>query len=183
MRDDLGRFVKGAHWRPRKPHWSAEWMREQYVVLGRSTGEIAAEAGCTDSAILFWMRKHGISRRTVSEARALKKWGAVGTNNPMHGKTGDLNPRFVDGSSPERQRMYARGEGRAFIRAALERDGYKCRKCAAPKRKRGSLHVHHIKPWAGNEALRFDLMNVATLCRACHSWVHSRANIEREFLA
>lgn len=183
MRDDLGRFVKGSHWRPQKPHWSADWLREQYAVLGRSTGEIALEAGCTDGAILYWLRKHGISRRSVSDARLIKHWGAVGAANPMHGKTGALNPRFVDGSSPERQRMYARGEGRAFIRAALERDRYRCRRCDEPKRGRRSLHVHHVKAWAGNEALRFDLSNVVILCRPCHSWVHSRANVEREFLA
>jgi thymidylate synthase (FAD) len=101
----------------------------------------------------------------------------------MHGRTGALNPRFVDGSSPERQRLYAQGEGRSFIAAALARDGYRCRRCDAPKAGCRSLHVHHIKPWAGNEALRFDSKNVVTLCRTCHSWVHSRANVEREFLA
>lgn len=65
----------------------------------------------------------------------------------------------------------------------LARDGYKCRRCAAPKAERKSLHVHHIKPWAGNEALRFDMENALTLCRCCHQWVHSKSNIEREFLA
>ena len=38
MRDSTGRFLKGTHWRPRKPHWDRDWLYEQYVVLGRSTG-------------------------------------------------------------------------------------------------------------------------------------------------
>ena len=182
MPDSQGRFQKGEHWRTPKPHWNREWLHEQYVIQGRSTGELATECGCTDTNIQHWLRKHGIARRNVSEARALKSWGATGEANPMHGKTGAANPRYVDGSSPERQRMYAQGEGRAFLRAVLARDGYHCRKCSAPKAERKSLHVHHVKPWAGNEALRFDPANAVTLCRSCHQWVHSKANTEGEYL-
>jgi thymidylate synthase (FAD) len=177
-----GRFVKGQHWRPPQKHWQREWLEQQYVTLGRSSGDIAAECGCTDGNIMHWLRKHGIARRTISEARKLKHWGVSGADNPMHGKTGALNPRFVDGSSPERQRMYARGEGRAFIRAVLGRDGYHCRRCGTPNSGRKSLHVHHVKPWAGNAALRLDPNNAVTLCRPCHQWVHSRGNTEGAFL-
>ena len=183
MRDSLGRFEKGTHWRPRKQHWDAAWLLEQYVTLGRSTGEIAAECECTDANILYWLDRHQIVRRDISQARAIKHWGLSGEANPMHGRTGSANPRYVDGSSPERQRLYAQGDGKAFLREILERDGYHCRRCNAPKTKPKSLHVHHLKPWAGNETLRFDAANALTLCRTCHSWVHSRKNISREFLA
>ena len=183
MRDSLGRFIKGDHWRPRKPHWDQVWLRREYVDLGRSTGDIAAECGTTDAAIIYWLKKHGIERRTISEARAIKHWGAAGDANPMHGKTGPANPRYVDGSSPERQRKYAQGMGKEFLRAILHRDGYRCRRCGAAKAEPRSLHVHHLKPWAGNPDLRFAPDNAVTLCRPCHSWVHSRANAGREFLA
>lgn len=182
MRAPDGRFVKGAHWRPKASHWSAQWLRQQYVVLGRSTGDIASDACTTDAAILYWLKKHGIPRRTVAQARALKHWGVSGPANAMHGKTGDANPRYVDGSSPERQRMYAQGDGRAFIRFVLARDGYRCQRCSASKAGMRSLHVHHIKPWAGNEALRFVPDNATTLCRKCHQWVHSKENANGEFL-
>lgn len=184
VRQANGQFVKGVHsYRQPRPHWGAEWLRAHYVQQGLSTGDIAALAGVTDAAIIFWLDKHGIPRRTVSAARALKHWGAAGVANPMHGKVGALNPRYVDGSSPERQRMYARGEGRKFICSVLARDGYCCRRCSAPKAGRRSLHVHHVQPWAGNAALRFDASNAVTLCRSCHSWVHSAANVSREWLA
>jgi len=183
MQDNLGRFVKGTHWRPRKPHWDAVWLRKQYVELGRSTGDLAVECDCTDANILYWLGRHEIPHRSVSEARALKHWGVSGESNPMHGKTGIANPRYVDGSSPERQRLYVQGKGRAFLRDVLARDGYRCKRCDAPKAEPKSLHVHHIKAWAGNAGLRFDMTNAVTLCRACHSWVHSRANTSREFLA
>lgn len=183
MRDSRGRFLKGTHWRPCKPHWDRDWLDEQYTVLGRSTGDLAAECECTDANIIYWLRRHGIARRSISEARALKRWGATGEANPMFGKTGAANPRYVDGSSPERQRMYAQGAGKAFVRDVLKRDGYRCRRCGAPKAGRKSLHVHHVKPWAGNEALRLDRENAVTLCRMCHSWVHSNGNVRREFVA
>lgn len=183
MRAANGRFLPGTHWRPKALHWDPAWLREQYQVRGRSSVEIAEEAGTTDAAIIYWLRRHGIPRRTAAQVRAIKHWGASGQANPMYGKTGKANPRYVDGSSPERQRMYARGAGKAFIRAVLERDGYRCRRCGAPKRGAKSLHAHHVAPWAGNEALRFDPENAVTLCRSCHSWVHSRANVDREFLA
>lgn len=183
MRDDLGRFKKGTHWRPRKPHWDREWLHTQYVVLGRSTGELAAECGCTDTNLQYWLKRHGIERRSVSQARAIKHWGASGEANPMYGKTGEANPRYVDGSSPERQRLYVQGHGKAFLREVLKRDSYQCRRCGDPKTTPKSLHVHHLKAWAGNPSLRFDPQNAVTLCRPCHSWVHSLANVEREFLA
>lgn len=183
MQDSRGRFVKGTHWRRRKPHWDAVWLHEQYITLGRSTGDLAAECACTDGNILYWLGRHRIPRRGVSAARALKHWGVSGEANPMHGKTGAANPRYVDGSSPERQRLYVQGAGKAFLRDVLKRDGYHCKRCDAPKSVPKSLHVHHIKPWAGNEALRFDPTNAVALCRPCHSWVHSRANNNREFLA
>lgn len=182
MRAANGQFLLGTHWRPRAPYWDAEWLLREYSVLGRSTGEIASSAGITDAAIIYWLKKHNIPRRSISDARAKKHWGASGELNPMYGKTGAKNPRYVDGSSPERQRMYAQSEGRSFIREILKRDKYKCCRCGAKKEKKKSLHVHHIAAWAGNEELRFDKDNVITLCRNCHSWVHSKANTDQEYI-
>lgn len=176
-------FKPGQHWRKRKAHWDREWLLREYRDKQRSSSEIACEMGCTENAIQFWLRKHGIPRRSISEARSVKYWGANGEANPMYGKTGALNPRYVDGSSPERQRSYAQAAGQDFLRAVYKRDGYCCRRCGAPKTTPKSIHAHHIKPWAGNPALRFDLDNAVTLCRPCHSWVHSRANVNREWLA
>lgn len=182
QRDSKGRIIKGTHWREPKPHWQREWLLREYVERQRSTGDIAAEIGTTDANVLYWLRRHGIERRDISAARAVKHWGAFGAANPMHGKIGAANPRFVDGSSPERQRLYVRGQGREFLRAVLARDEYQCRRCGSTKAGARSLHVHHIKPWAGNVELRFAAENVVTLCRPCHGWVHSRQNVEREFL-
>lgn len=178
-----GTFEKNTHWRERKPHWDKEWLVREYVTNQRSTGEIATEIGTTDANVLYWLKKHGIKRRNVSGARAIKHWGMSGSDNPMFGKTGKSNPNFINGTSPERQRMYAQSAGRWFVEAILYRDGRKCCRCGIGKIGPKSLHVHHIAPWANNKHLRFNFDNVVTLCRGCHSWVHSKANIKKEYLA
>lgn len=182
MRAANGQFVKGSHWRRPALHWDAAWLRNEYEQQGRSAADIARDAGTTENAILYWLTKHSIPRRSMSQARALKHWGVAGEANPMHGRKGEANPRYVGGSSPERQRQYAQGIGRAFIRDVLQRDGYRCVRCGAKKTGKGSLHVHHLKAWAGNPALRFDHSNAVTLCRSCHAWVHSNNNKNKEFL-
>lgn len=45
------------------------------------------------------------------------------------------------------------------------RDKFKCKECESEK----DLHAHHIIPWKYDEMKRFDLSNVITLCRSCHS--------------
>ena len=177
-------FKPGQHsWRKPQPHWERDWLVMEYVTKQRSSGDIAHEIGCTDNNILFWLKKHGITRRSTAGARAIKKWVVSGTANGMHGRMGVLNPRYVDGSSPERQRLYVQGNGRAFLRRIYARDNFCCQRCETPKSGPRSLHVHHIRPWAGNASLRFDDDNAVTLCRACHAWVHSKANLERAYLA
>lgn len=76
MRRPNGQFEKGEHWREPRPFREKDWLVENYIVQRRSTGEIAAQFGTTDAAILFWLRKHGVPRRTISEARGIKHWGA-----------------------------------------------------------------------------------------------------------
>lgn len=46
----------------RKYH-DEDWLFEQYVEKQRSSTDIANECGCSSSAILKWLKKHGIERR------------------------------------------------------------------------------------------------------------------------
>ena len=176
-------FKPGQHWRPPGKHRDRDWLEHQYVALGQSTGDIAKAVGFTEAAIVFWLRKHGIPRRSISEARALKHWGVEGSANPMFGKRGPENPRYIDGSSPERQRMYSRSEGLQFLQAVYRRDNWTCTRCGEKKGGPRSLAAHHLKLWAGHPELRFDMSNVVSLCVRCHLWVHSKRNTERAYLA
>lgn len=178
-----GRFKKGTHWRPHSKHREKRYLEIEYLDKGRSASEIAGDNGVTENAVLFWLSKHGIPRRTVSEARKLKKWGSVGSDNPMFGKCGDKNPRWIDGSSPERQKMYARSFWKEIIKTIYKRDNYKCLRCHKGHTKGNRLHAHHVKPWAGNPSSRFSLSNIITLCGDCHQWVHSLKNKNNEFLS
>lgn len=183
MPDSLGRFMKGEHWRPRKPHWDKEWLVRHYVEMGRSACEMAEICGCTEHNIFYWLKRYGISRRSIVEARELKYWGLSGHANPMYGKFGQASPSYIHGNTPERQRQYSRTIGKQFLHDVLTRDGYRCQRCRSGKTTPKSLHVHHIKDWETNPEIRFDLLNAVTLCCRCHGWVHSKKNTAREFLA
>lgn len=137
-----------------------------------------------DGFVNHWVgREHTPeSRAKIAQAASRPKPWLRGVANGMHGQTGELNPRYVDGSSPERQRAYASAEWKATMRAVYKRDGYACRECGVGKTTPRSLHAHHVYPWAGHPELRFDLGNLVTLCRPCHQWVHSRANVDGKWL-
>jgi len=51
----------------------------------------------------------------------------------------------------------------------LERDGYKCRLCGSSS----NLQVHHIKYSNGKNAWEYPNLDLITLCKECHSKVHS----------
>ena len=76
--------------------------------------QIAVEAGCTKNNILYWLNRHGIKARTMSEVRSLKHWGQSGKDNPQYGKRGPLSSQWKGGRTPWRQKFYARSEWRQF---------------------------------------------------------------------
>lgn len=173
-----GQFRKGAHWRERKPLYSKRWCVAEYLTKGRSAADIAKEFGVGDTAVHFWLKKHGIKTRSVSEARRLKHWGASGRANPMWNKRGALNPHWLGGVTPERQLFY---ESRAWKRACSavwKRDRATCRRC---ERKRPPLHVHHVISFSDRKH-RASVANLVLLCVPCHRFVHSRRNVAREHL-
>lgn len=181
-RGNKGQFKTGQHWRQPKPHWDKTWLRTEYSTKQRSAADIAQEMGCTENNILFWLAKHKIKTRTMTEVRKIKKWGLRGADNPMFGKCGSANPHWIDGSSPLRQSMYARSFWKELAKTVYERDNYQCCRCHSMRSGKKRLHAHHMKPWAGNPDSRFELENIVTLCRLCHNWVHSLKNKRDEFL-
>lgn len=132
----------------------------------------------------LWLgRKHSSVTKTILSMIASKPRPHLrGEQNGMFGRTGENNPRYIDGSSPERQRLYSSAKWKATIRAVYDRDAYICQRCGSGHVGRKKLHAHHIKPWAGNPSTRFDLDNLITLCRECHEWVHSKANIDNAYI-
>lgn len=178
---NAGWFKPGTHWRTPHVFRDRDWLINAYVVQSRSTGDIAKEFGVTDAAILFWLRKHEIPRRSISNARAIKHWGVSGSDNPMFGRTGKDNPNWSGGGTPERQSFYASLEWRNTRKYIWKRDKAICRRCGHQPTKRNQLAIHHIVSFRVKE-LRAEPSNLALLCRPCHAWVHSRENENREFI-
>lgn len=161
-------YVTG-HYRPDALFKSREWLHEQYVTLGRTSDEIAAMVGVNGGTILRYLHANGIPLRDHSASRVGRK-------------AREKNPAWKGGITPERQRLYKAGNWRNLVKEIYARDNYHCQRCGSPKTHRKGLHAHHIKPWADNVALRFDAANLITLCRKCHTWVHSLENTSREYL-
>ena len=66
--------IEGTHllWKNKK-YRDRDWLYEQYVTLRKSSHQIANENDFNKSAVLKWLEKFGIERRTKSEALIGKK--------------------------------------------------------------------------------------------------------------
>lgn len=177
-------FKQGEHWREDQPFRHVEWLQREYVEQARSAGDIAKQFGVTAGAVLFWLHKHGIPRRTTAQARALKHWGAVGADNPMWNKRGELNPRWLGGVTPERQSFYTSRAWKDACKAVWKRDNATCQRCGLYRTEQPDMpfHIHHIRSFAVAE-LRAETANLVLLCETCHHFVHSRENVDGDFLS
>jgi hypothetical protein len=182
-RNSKGQFLKGTHWREHKPFWEKDWLNNQYSMLGRTAMEIAKEYNCTESNILFWLRKHGIKARDISTIRKKKKWGLCGSDNPMWNKRGNLNPNWKGGIASERQAFYVSRKWKDACSFVWKRDNATCQRCHLYRGNDLSihLHIHHIKSFS-EKKLRAKPSNLILLCEACHNYIHSRRNVNGEYL-
>jgi hypothetical protein len=105
-----------------------------------------------------------------------------GKKNGMYGKKGKLNPNYKDGSSRERQLIYASSRWKKIVRRTFKRDNYLCQRCSGRSEYKNPLHSHHLRSWANNLKSRFDINNLVTLCKKCHNFVHSKKNINKDFI-
>jgi hypothetical protein len=170
-------FKKGEHWRPQKSYWNRGWLFNEYVTKQKPASEIARQFGITEAAIFHWLRKHEIPRRDMVEIRANKHWGLPGDKNGMYGKRGSEVPNWKGGCTPDRQAFYISEEWKNACSFVYKRDGAKCARCGST----GKLHVHHIVSFSVKEK-RADVNNLVLLCVRCHRFVHSRKNINKEYI-
>lgn len=94
------------------------------------------------------------------------------------------HPMYKGGISPERQTLYSSKKWTKCIDAVWARDCNTCQKCYQfheDKNNRSDFHIHHIINFS-HEEFRLDISNLVLLCRGCHSWVHSKENINKEFI-
>ena len=48
------------------------YLEEKYIREKCSVAEIAVEFGCSQNKVTYWIQKHGIKKRTISEAQYIK---------------------------------------------------------------------------------------------------------------
>lgn len=181
-RNKSGRFKKGYTYRNKKPYWEKEWLFKEYITKQKSAKEISNEQNCHRNNILFWLNKHNISTRNISESRKIKHWGLKGVDNPMWNKKGELNPNWKGGYTPERQKFYMSKEWKKVCSLVWKRDNATCKRCGIKRNEIDvPFHIHHIKSFIDKE-LRADISNLILMCEVCHHWIHSKSNLKKEFI-
>lgn len=75
---------------------------------------------------------------------------------------------------PEKEIRHS-GEYAQWRSRVFERDNYTCQRCG---KRGGRINAHHIKPFAGNSALRLAINNGITLCENCHREIHRSKDVE-----
>ena len=182
-RNKKGQFLKGTHWRKEQPFRNKDWLIEEYLNKERSSKDIGDEFGVSGAAVIFWLKNHKIPRRSVSSARKIKHWGLSGSDNPMWNRRGELNPNWRGGISPERQKFYTSQDWKSACSFVWKRDKATCKRCGLVKSKNSDVpfHIHHIRSFSIIEE-RANPENLILLCEVCHHHVHSRKNVNREYL-
>ena len=104
------------------------------------------------------------------------------------GKRGAESTNWKGGITPERQGLYGTPEWKECVKAVWRRDDATCRRCGldhraipAGDREGRSFAIHHVVGFEAVE-LRCVVDNLVLLCRPCHSWVHSKENVNEEFI-
>ena len=137
----------------------------------------------------FKGKSHTPENKELIRAARLKDGRVPYLKNGKHhlvGKRGADTPNWKGGLTPERQAFYSSREWAESCKAVWHRADAKCERCGLDHRtidrKKMSFAIHHIRSFAIRE-LRAEVSNLALLCRPCHLWVHSKKNVNKEFLA
>jgi len=85
-------------------------------------------------------------------------------------RTGKDSPRWQGGITPKNKRIRNNKEYKSWRDEVYARDNWTCSDCG---HRGGELHVHHILPFADFPEYRFDIPNGITLCKPCHSEIHT----------
>jgi hypothetical protein len=96
----------------------------------------------------------------------------------------ESHPNWKGGCTPERQALYASAEWVAAVKVVWARAGARCARCGVHHNttpRRGTFHIHHIVSFRVRE-LRAVVSNLALLCKPCHLFVHSNANVAHLFI-
>ena len=89
------------------------------------------------------------------------------------------------GVTPERQIMYSSDKWKRCVKEVWRRDNATCQRCGKQYNltdRSQHFHIHHMYSFANYPYLRMNPDNLVLLCPDCHRFVHSKENIEHEFI-
>lgn len=155
---------------PTRPRGSDERQRYQKGHVSTFNGSMLSEESRQKIAAAHKRNNH------VPYLKDGKPW--------MKGRKGALSTNWKGGITPERQAVYRSDEWKAAVKVVWKRDNATCQRCGKQHNtaaNRGTFDIHHIVSFEVIE-LRCVVSNLVLLCEPCHYWVHSDANVNKEFL-
>lgn len=131
-------------------------------------------------------------KRHTQEAKAFFKKQAKADGRVPYLKNGEhwlkqagvRPPSWRGGITPERNAFYASEEWAAAVKGVWRRDMAICQRCRKnhnTEDQRGRFHIHHIISFRVKSE-RSNIDNLVLLCAKCHRWVHSKKNINKEYI-
>jgi len=161
-----------------------EWIRDYGIptrTRGHDTSHLLKDGSTFRGKKHTEETKKRLSEIAIADGRV--PWGKC--NEPYwKGKFGSLHPNWQGGLTPERQSVYSSEEWTNSVKEVWKRDNAFCQKCNKhhnEEKNRGNFHIHHIVSFMVRE-LRTDVNNLVLLCKECHKFVHSKENINKEFI-
>jgi hypothetical protein len=171
----------------RDPTTILKWLREAGIAT-RPRGSNPAVHFQPGHALSYGRKKSREEKRKIRDA-TVARGGVPYLRDGQHwlkDAPAEANPNWKGGITAERQAFYRSTEWKVACVVVWKRADAHCERCGADHRRRDrrtepAFHVHHVVSFA-IEALRADPANLALLCRPCHLFVHSAANVAQEFL-
>jgi transposase len=163
------------------------WIRD-YGIPTRKRGYAATKK--FPKGMTSWMkwRKHSDETREKIRKKSIEDGRVPYLKNGVHhlkGKRGAETPNWKGGCTPERQAAHRSPEWKECIKQVWKRDNATCQRCKLHRSQARkcdvAFDIHHIVSFMVKER-RFDVGNLVLLCEPCHYWVHSRNNVNKEFL-
>lgn len=197
-----------AQWQLTQKPVDRDWLYQKYIVEELDCTQIAKLVNRNSKRVWEWLQEYEIPTRkrgsTGNEKNtphpkgikrspeAIEKMkiaciGRVPHNangiHPMKGRKGKDHPKWKGGFTPERNALYGSDEWKMAVKEVWKRDNATCQKCGLHKSEARDIDfdIHHIVGFA-NKELRSEVSNLVLLCEPCHYWVHSRENINKEFI-
>lgn len=149
-----------------KKYHNKEWLKNQYFELNKDGMQIADEQNVHFSTIYDWMEKHGIDRRSKSEAKMGERNPHYKEHRPEHSErmSGSKNPSWKDGRTNNMD-FRKQTKWKNFSKKLREKANWTCENCGAHGSEK-EIQTHHAIP-VSKGGDKFDNIFIV-LCKECH---------------